>query len=160
MLKATKSLEHRQFAPGETILHQGQQNDHFYIISKGQTDVLIRAADGNQVPVARLGPGQYFGEMSLLNRPPDVLYPPDALYPRTSASVQAALHEPVQVVTLERGVFTELMDEADAMREALTRTVHERTTQNSALLSRKRGQQAYGVATSSRGGLRAQTSLA
>ena len=76
MLKATKNLQPRRFDPGETILHQGQRNDHFYIIAEGQTDVLLHVAD-EQVPVARLSPGQYFGEMSLLDQP------------QTNASVKA-----------------------------------------------------------------------
>lgn len=149
MLRATKSLQPRRFDPGETILHQGQRNDHFYIISEGQTDVLLHTTDGTQVPVARLGPGQYFGEMSLLDRP------------QASATVKAAPPEPVQVVTLERGIFTELMNEAHAMREALMAhedvgIVYERLTQNSALMTGRSHHQAHNA----RGGLYAQTALA
>jgi ABC-type lipoprotein export system ATPase subunit len=150
MLKATKNLQPRRFDPGETILRQGQHNDHFYIISEGQTDVLLHMAEGEEVPVARLGPGQYFGEMSLLERP------------QANASVKATPHEPVQVLALERGIFTELMNEAHAMREALMCVVHERLTQNATLLNGWRHpdelspQRIYSV----RGGLYAQTSLA
>ncbi|UCC62005.1 MAG: cyclic nucleotide-binding domain-containing protein, partial [Anaerolineae bacterium] len=123
MLKATKSLQPHRFDPGETILHQGQHNDRFYIISRGRTDVLLHGTDGEQVPVARLGPGQYFGEMSLLDRP------------EASASVKATPHEPVEVVTLERGIFTELMNEGQAMREALMRVAQERRTQNASTIA-------------------------
>jgi ABC-type lipoprotein export system ATPase subunit len=137
MLKATKSLQPRHYAPGETILHQGQQNDYFYIISKGQTDVLLHAADGGQVPVARLGPGQFFGEMSLFSQS------------QTNASVKATPHEPVEVVTLERGIFAELMSEAQAMREALMRIVQDRLKQNAAI-----------TLWGAKGGLRAWASLA
>ena len=138
MLKATKSLRSRRFGPGETIIHQGQHNDQFYIISRGHTEVWLQKKDGARLPVARLGPGQYFGEMSLLR--------PD----RSCASVKACTNSPVQVVSLERRVFTELMDEAHAMREALQRVVQERLTHNTTL---RRGRV-------ERGGLRAQAALA
>jgi len=138
MLKATKHLESRQFGPGETIIERGQHNDHFYMISQGQTEVLLQGDGGSEVTVARLGPGEYFGEVSLLEQT------------TTMASVKAALHAPVQVVTLHRRIFGELLDEAQAMREAITRVVYTRLSQNAALKSAWR----------TPGGLRAQASLA
>jgi ABC-type multidrug transport system ATPase subunit len=143
MLKATKNLRPRHYEPGETILHQGQHNDHFYIISKGQTDVLLYPENSQPVPVASLGPGQYFGEMSLFNRSP------------ANASVKATAHQAVDVVTLERQVFIELMDEAQAMREAIMRVVHERLRQNASTVASWSGKRTRRVR-----GLRAQTSLA
>jgi CRP-like cAMP-binding protein len=144
MLKATQNLQQRHYSPGETILRPGQHNDHFYIISKGQTDVLLHSTDGQQMPIARLGPGQYFGEMSLLD------------HSATNASVQATPDEPVQVVALERGIFDELMNEAQAMRQALMRVVYERHAQNAVALAGRTGR----TRSRARGGLRAQTSLA
>ncbi len=138
MLKATKHLESRQFGPGETILERGQHNDHFYMISQGQTQGLLKGDSGNEVTVARLGPGEYFGEVSLLKQT------------KTMASVKAALHAPVQVVTLHRRIFSELLDEAQAMREAITRVVYDRLFRNAALE----------IGWRTTGELRAQASLA
>ena len=94
--------------------------------------------------MARLGPGDYFGEVSLVKQT------------KTMARVKAALHAPVHVVTLHRRIFSELLDEAQAMREAITRVVYDRLAQNAALetgwRSDRFGRQA--------GGLRAQASLA
>jgi ABC-type lipoprotein export system ATPase subunit len=138
MLKATKHLEPRQFGPGETILERGQPNDHFYMISQGHTEVLLEGNSGHEVTVARLGPGEYFGEVSLLKRT------------KTMARVKAALHAPVQVVMLHRHVFGELLDEAHAMREAIARVVYDRLSQNADLEAGGR----------TAGGLLAQASLA
>jgi ABC-type lipoprotein export system ATPase subunit len=138
MLKATKHLEPRQFGPGETILEQGQPNDRFYMISQGHAQVLLTGNSGKEVTVAQLGPGEHFGEVSLLKRI------------KTTASVKAAMHAPVQVVTLHRRIFSELLDEAQAMREAITRIVYDRLTQNTTLET--------GWAMT--GGLGAQASLA
>lgn len=53
---------HRKgFAPGETILRAGDKGREFYIVRRG--DVAIRIADRE---LARLGPGQFFGELALL----------------------------------------------------------------------------------------------
>jgi len=138
MLKATKSLRPSRFEPGQTILHQGQQNDNFFMIAKGQTQVEVEGVDGQAVPVTQLGPGQYFGEVSLIERR------------HTTATIKAAAHSAVELVALERGTFHELMNEAQAMREELTNVVHQRITQTRALAS------AWGA----RGERHAQTSLA
>jgi len=123
MLKATKHLEARQFGPGETIIRQGQPNDHLYLIAKGQIEVTLEHAAGSEVTVAWLGPGQYFGEMSLLN------------HGRTLAGVRAAAPEPVRVVRLGRRIFDELMAEAHAMRDSIVQVIQRRAAQNDALLA-------------------------
>jgi CRP/FNR family cyclic AMP-dependent transcriptional regulator len=52
----------RHFAAGEWILHRGEEGGlGFYLILEGQTEVRA----GDEV-LARLGPGDYFGEMALL----------------------------------------------------------------------------------------------
>jgi ABC-type lipoprotein export system ATPase subunit len=138
MLKATKSLQTRRFEPGQTILRQGQRNDSFYMIAKGQTEVEIKGADGAPVPVTQLGPGQYFGEVSLIRQR------------RTTATIKAAGPSAVELVALERRTFQELMEEAQAMREELTKVVRHRMDETKALAS------VWGKT----GGRRVQTSLA
>jgi hypothetical protein len=52
--------------PAETIVFsQGDHGDGFYLVETGHVDVII---DGQ--PVARLGPGDYFGEIALLRDVP------------------------------------------------------------------------------------------
>jgi ABC-type lipoprotein export system ATPase subunit len=118
MLRVTKTAKRRRFEPGETIIRQGQRHGHFYIIAEGTTEVHLEEAARSNV-VARLGPGQFFGEIELLNRSPGAV-----------ASIKAALHSVVEVLTLDRRSFRELMDEAQAMREAITRVVQDRLAQN------------------------------
>jgi serine/threonine protein kinase/CRP-like cAMP-binding protein len=48
------------------ILKEGEEGDTFFIIKDGQARVLQRQAC-NQVEVARIGAGDFFGEMALLN---------------------------------------------------------------------------------------------
>jgi MFS family permease len=49
----------------ETIFHQGDQGDHYYLIEAGEVDISI---DGRVV--STLGPGQGFGEIALLRDVP------------------------------------------------------------------------------------------
>jgi ABC-type lipoprotein export system ATPase subunit len=121
MLKATKNLRSRTFAPGETIIRQGGPNDSFYLIDHGHVEVVLERPGGDETTVATLGPGGHFGEMELLQKNGGAF-----------ASIRAAPNSPVEVLTLNRQVFTELMAQADAMREALTQVMHERLAQNAA----------------------------
>ena len=118
MLKATKQLEVHRFAPGEPIITEGKENDRFYMIARGNIDVTLRQTDGQEHTIAQMGPGQHFGEVSLL-RPG-----------RSIANVRAALHAPVEVLALSRAFFVELLDDAHAMREEIARVAHERAQEN------------------------------
>jgi len=118
MLKATKNLESKRFAPGEPIIREGDTNHHFYMIAKGQVDVVLRRAHDLEETIAHMGPGQYFGEVSML-------WPGGSI-----AGVRAALHAPVEVVALSRAMFADLVGEAQAMREAVARMARERLAEN------------------------------
>jgi nitric-oxide synthase len=51
---------------GETILTQGDVGDRMYVIESGAVQVWTRAFDGSDIVLARLEPGEYFGEQALL----------------------------------------------------------------------------------------------
>jgi CRP/FNR family transcriptional regulator, cyclic AMP receptor protein len=58
----TSSFKERTFSAGETIATQGQGGVGFFIIDEGEAKVMR----GDQ-EVARLGPGDYFGELALID---------------------------------------------------------------------------------------------
>ena len=73
----------RRFAPGETLFEQGQAAHNFYLLLGGWTQVNQITAEGKQVFVLLLGPGDFCGITTLLSLPD---------YPATSramASVRA-----------------------------------------------------------------------
>jgi transcriptional regulator with AAA-type ATPase domain/polyferredoxin len=55
---------------GELVVQQGAAGERFYYIESGALDVVVTSEDGLRLPVARLGPGAHFGEMSLLTGTP------------------------------------------------------------------------------------------
>jgi small-conductance mechanosensitive channel len=54
------------YAVGEFPVRQGDPGDSFYIIKQGRVDVIVEKSSGETAVVATLGPGDFFGEMSLL----------------------------------------------------------------------------------------------
>ena len=62
-------LEAEPLETGAVLFHEGDQADKFYIVESGEV-VISRLVDGEQVEISRREPGEYFGEIALLqNRP-------------------------------------------------------------------------------------------
>lgn len=60
-----RSVFERNFRSGETVFDEGQEGDALYVIQSGQVE-LIRRGEGAQRIISRHGPGEFFGEMSVL----------------------------------------------------------------------------------------------
>jgi small-conductance mechanosensitive channel/CRP-like cAMP-binding protein len=58
-------LRYAPFARGEAMTRQGAEGHWLYMIVDGQASVRV-AQDGVEKEIARLGPGNFFGEMSLM----------------------------------------------------------------------------------------------
>src|SRR5262249_4242092 len=88
--------ENLKFAPGQVIFRQGDPADKFYIITKGQVDIVRSASrNGPETPVGQLSEGAYFGEIELLGR--------------TFRAVPARAVRAVEGLALNREVFKSLM---------------------------------------------------
>jgi CRP-like cAMP-binding protein len=55
----------RTWADGEVIFEQGDVGTEMYIVNSGRVEIY-RTKGGQELKLATLGPGEYFGEMSLL----------------------------------------------------------------------------------------------
>ena len=66
MVKISSKLDPVTYESGTIIFKQGDPADKFYIIIKGQVEIIIEHATGREVMGAILGSGQYFGEIGLL----------------------------------------------------------------------------------------------
>src|SRR5439155_8672784 len=60
------------FQPGDVILREGDPADRFYMIINGQALATARGPDGAEAHLNTLGPGDYFGEIGLLNNAPRI----------------------------------------------------------------------------------------
>jgi CRP/FNR family transcriptional regulator, cyclic AMP receptor protein len=60
---ASRPTQH--FVKGQTILQEGSEGDRTYRIITGEVIICKQNQNGNLVPIAKLGPGEIFGEMYL-----------------------------------------------------------------------------------------------
>lgn len=119
LIWATAKLERQTYEPGEVIIHQGDPADRFYIIAKGQVEVLREQPDGQEIVVSRLGREQYFGEIGLLHGG------------KRTATVRAA--DNVEVMTLDRETFDDLLNASELTRGEFESLVRQRVGQLKAL---------------------------
>ena len=64
--KVLPAPEELSFPKGSRIVKQGDIGDSYFIIRDGKVSVVLELSDSADIPVAQLGPGEGFGEMSLL----------------------------------------------------------------------------------------------
>jgi len=68
LAQLSKVFSSSQVKAGEDIVRQGETGGAFYVIIKGQVGVVLREKDHQENEVVQLGTGNFFGEMSILER--------------------------------------------------------------------------------------------
>jgi NADH dehydrogenase len=111
-VQRTERVAHAHYAPGQSIIRQGDLADAFYVIVRGTVEV-IREENGQEIELARLGAGESFGEIGLLQ------------HRRRSATVRAV--EPVDVIALGRSDFDLLAGTWKNLNQSLDEVVRARS---------------------------------
>ena len=62
-----QALEKQQFFRGDRVFEIGDQGDHLYIIVSGEIGISLDTNPDSTTYISRLGPGDCFGEMNLLD---------------------------------------------------------------------------------------------
>lgn len=114
MLEATHRVQPMTFQPGATIIKENEPGQNFYIISKGNAEVVLKRPSGEDVVADRLQTGQYFGEVSLLHSS------------RTIAAVRAAPEASVEVLALDAESFQNLINASPDFESAVHSVADER----------------------------------
>src|SRR5580704_14980077 len=65
-----QALVSRSYAPGEILFHEGEIGRALFILESGRVEISRQDAKQGATQVAVLNPGDYFGEMSLLDDRP------------------------------------------------------------------------------------------
>jgi len=55
----------RRYPQNAIVINEGDTSDALYIVVRGRLKVYTSADDGREIVLAELGPGDYFGELSL-----------------------------------------------------------------------------------------------
>ncbi len=93
-LGTAQGVAQAHFEPGEIVFRQGDLGDTLYILLRGEAEV-VREDDGIEKIIAHLQPGEFFGEMALLNQ-------------KTRGATIRCLKS-TDVLTLKKGDFTALV---------------------------------------------------
>ncbi len=59
----------RDFAPGVVLFEEGQPGDYMYVVQRGEVEIRRQVGETERV-LAVLPPGEFFGEMAILNGRP------------------------------------------------------------------------------------------
>jgi CRP/FNR family transcriptional regulator, cyclic AMP receptor protein len=102
----------RRFKRGETIVEQGKKSNALFIILTGRARVFTADARGREVILANMNPGDYIGEMSLIDNEPH------------SASVRAEVQ--TDVLMLGRTDFARCLPENSSMAYTVMKNLVQR----------------------------------
>jgi CRP/FNR family transcriptional regulator, cyclic AMP receptor protein len=107
-LRMLTAMVTRKSAPrSTTIMAGGDPTDSLYIVLSGRLKVMMSDSEGKEVILAILGPGEFFGEMGLIDDEP------------RSATVVTI--EPCELLSIAKREFKKAMAENWQMTEAVMR---------------------------------------
>ena len=107
LTNVAEKMTKRHYAVGDTVVREGEPGEEFFLISDGEVDV-VRA----EHEVARLGRGDFFGEVALISGEP------------RNATVLAT--EPLDAFVLGKGDFQSAVDTSAPFRDQLYRVYFSR----------------------------------
>lgn len=97
--------------PGTAVFREGEAGDYAYLIETGQVEISVRR-DGHKLVLAKLTPGDLFGELSLINQAP--------------RSATAVTLEQSQLIAVGRAAFLGKLATTDPLIALFMRAVLER----------------------------------
>jgi CRP-like cAMP-binding protein len=70
LIKLAQTLSVVEVSPGVTLFKEGEDGRSMYVVLRGEVEVCKRSQKGTDARVALLGPGDWFGEMSIVDVQP------------------------------------------------------------------------------------------
>jgi NADH dehydrogenase len=110
--RLTERVGSLHYGPGDFVFRQGDPASDFYVVRRGELEVLRSEPAAAPTVLSVLGPGDFFGEMALLSDQP------------RSASVRA--RGPVEVVAIGRDAFARISSALAPLRALLEEAVRRR----------------------------------
>lgn len=104
-------MRRRRFRRGEVIFHQDDIGDSLQVVVSGSVKIVLASSEGEEAIIASLHPGEFFGELALLDGSP--------------RSTTATAVEPTETLTLPREPFLSLLADDPRIVRALLQTLAE-----------------------------------
>ena len=111
-----QSVVEKRFSAGETVFKQGDFPDRLFLIGEGEAEVLREMPGGEPLPLARLTPGEFFGEMGILGNAP------------RSATVRAATE--LRTLSIHRSYLGPILTYLPSWKEKVKEEYAERVAMN------------------------------
>jgi CRP/FNR family transcriptional regulator, cyclic AMP receptor protein len=102
-------MRRRRFRRNEVIFHQQDVGDSLHIVAEGAVKIVLPSQEGEEAIIASLKPGDFFGELALLDGSP--------------RSTTATALEPTETLALPRDQFQRLLAEDARLVTALLQAV-------------------------------------
>jgi CRP-like cAMP-binding protein len=110
----------RSYARDEVIYLRGDPGTAFYVLATGRVKIALTSPDGKELILRRLGPGDFHGELALLDDEP--------------RSADAIATEPSVLLVLQRDQFRQFLAEHPAVATKLLATVSAYLRRNAELI--------------------------
>jgi CRP-like cAMP-binding protein len=104
-----RRLRRRRFKRGEVIFHEGDPGDALHVVAVGSVKIVLSSEEGEEAILASLHPGEFFGELSLLDGSP--------------RSASAVAIEASETLSLPRDAFLEELGRSASLRDCLLRSL-------------------------------------
>ena len=117
LLEATHLAQKKTYKPGELILQQGKSVNNICMITSGEVEVVVSSGLRRDRSLARLGSGQFFGEIELIRGGKSV------------ASVRAT-EQGAKIAFLSREKFLNFVDGSPLTRNELREVADARLSEN------------------------------
>lgn len=98
-------LRRRRFRRNEVIFHQGDPGDSLQVVAAGAVKIVLPSSEGEEAIIATLRPGDFFGELALLDGGP--------------RSATATALEASETLVLPRAVLMDLLGTVPGLGDAL-----------------------------------------
>ncbi|HEX2883478.1 MAG TPA: Crp/Fnr family transcriptional regulator [Candidatus Limnocylindria bacterium] len=111
MTALAQRMRRRRFRRNEVIFHQGDLGDSLQVVVSGAVKIVLPSPDGDEAIITSLRPGEFFGELALLDGAP--------------RSTTATALEPTETLTLPREEFLRLLASDPRLVQALLHALAE-----------------------------------
>jgi CRP-like cAMP-binding protein len=105
LTRLAATMRTRRFRRGEVIFHVGDPGDALFVILAGEVKISLPSETGDEAILATLRPGEFFGELALLDGAP--------------RSASASALSATETVVMPRDRFRELIASEAPVRDAL-----------------------------------------
>ncbi len=118
MMEFTKLVETETYPAKTTIISRDEHVEKFFMIHRGEVEVVLQDRKQDETIISRLRPGEFFGEIELMRGGKSV------------ANVRASADGPVELLTIKREDFKRVMDQSPITAEAVGKIVQERLNEH------------------------------